>query len=124
MSNPNNHLQLIGRLTGDPELRRLESGKTVCNMRLAVDGMGGREEAGYIDVAVWGNPGEACARTLAKGWLVAASGALQVRVWKTDERSGIDVSIPFAAVRFLTAPKPRTDQSTGQAQPVEEPIAF
>ena len=111
MSNPTNNTTQIGRLTSDPELRELADDKSVCNMRLAVDGLAGRNETGYIDVAVWGKAGGACAKTLTQGWLVAVAGELQVKPWKRDERSGVNVSIPFATVKFLAAPR-------GEREPV------
>ena len=105
MSNPNNTIQLIGRLTADPELRTTTSGKQVCGMRLAVDGLGGKDTAGYIDLSCWNAPGQACARTLTKGWKVAVSGELQISPWERDGRKGLNISIPFATVEFLTAPR-------------------
>ena len=70
-----NSIQLTGRLTRDPELRATTTGDPVCGLRLAVDGMGRRNDVGYIDVTVYGKPGEACARHLTRGWLVGVSGA-------------------------------------------------
>ena len=74
-----NSISLTGRLTQDPELRTLPTGSTVCRLRLAVNGMGrgGRDETGYINVSAFGNAGEAAARVLTKGWLVAVDGRLQ-----------------------------------------------
>jgi hypothetical protein len=36
-----------GRLTKDPELKALPSGTSVCELRLAVDGMGRGREVGF-----------------------------------------------------------------------------
>jgi single-stranded DNA-binding protein len=63
---------LTGRLTCDPELVQLENG-SVCRMGLAVENMG-RNETGYVDVSTFGKPGEAAARVLSQGWLVAVDG--------------------------------------------------
>ena len=59
-----NSYQATGRLTRDPELRTLPSGDSVCEMRLAIDGMGrgGRDPVGYLDVRSYGKPGEAAAQ--------------------------------------------------------------
>lgn len=56
-----------GRLTKDPELKALPSGTSVCELRLAVDGMGRGHEVGYINVSVFGSGGEAAAEYLSKG---------------------------------------------------------
>ena len=46
-----NRYAATGFLTRDPEQRALPSGSTVCQMRLAVKGMGPNYATGYIDVA-------------------------------------------------------------------------
>jgi single-strand DNA-binding protein len=98
-----NNIQLTGRLVRDPELVQLDSG-SVCRMRLAIENMG-RNETGYIDVSTFGKPGEAAARLLSKGWLVAVDGRLDYRQWVADDganRSAIGV---VGNVEFLAAPR-------------------
>ncbi len=81
-----NRVALTGRLTQDPELRSTPNGTSVCRMRLAVDGMGaaGRDAAGFINVTEFGKPGEASARRLSKGWLVAFDGRLDHQSWEKE----------------------------------------
>ncbi len=81
-----NRVVLTGRLTQDPELRSTPSGTAVCRMRVAVDGMGaaGRDAAGFINVTEFGKAGEASARRLGKGWLVAFDGRLDHQSWEKD----------------------------------------
>jgi single-strand DNA-binding protein len=78
-----NTTTVIGGLTRDPELKALTEGN-VCKLRLAVDGMARGGETGYIDVDVFGKPGEACAEHLSKGREVAVKGRLQWREWKPE----------------------------------------
>jgi single-strand DNA-binding protein len=78
-------MTITGRLTQDPDLVSLPSGDSVCNLRLAVDGMAPGRETGYVDVAAFGKSGEAAAKVLSKGWLVAVDGRLEYRTWKTDD---------------------------------------
>ena len=115
-----NAITLTGRLTQDPELRELPSGDTACRLRLAVDGMGrgGRDQVGYINVTTFGNPGEAAARVLAKGWLVAVDGRLEYGEWQTDDTRRHDYEI-VGNVEFLAAPRNdnRPDSETVQQQP-------
>jgi len=47
-----NKVICTGRLTKDPELRKISEEMSVCQLRLAVDGMGRGREVGYVDVAV------------------------------------------------------------------------
>ena len=109
-----NSITITGRLTQDPEQRTLPSGSTVCRLRLAVDGMGrgGRDEVGYVNVSAFGNPGEAAARVLTKGWLVAVDGRLQYGEWETDEGTRRHDYEIVGNVEFLAAPRGENDNQT------------
>jgi single-strand DNA-binding protein len=100
-------IQLTGRLVRDPDLRNLENGSSVCVLRLAVDGMGrgGPDQAGFVNVASFGKPGQAAADTLTKGWLVAVTGRLQHETWQTPEESSRESYGIIGHVEFLAAPK-------------------
>jgi len=101
-------LTLTGRLTRDPELHTLPSGDPVCNLRLAVDGMAPQRGTGYIDVSTFGKPGEAAARVLSKGWLVAFDGRLEQRSWQTDDDQTRYAYQAIGNVEFLAAPRNST----------------
>jgi single-strand DNA-binding protein len=106
-----NRYVCVGNLTRDPELRELPSGSTVCGLRVAVDGMGRGEDTGYIDVSVFGKPGEAAARYLSKGWLVGVDGRLEFGQWQTDTgEKRFDYSV-IGSVEFLSAPHPAGEES-------------
>jgi len=101
-----NKIICTGRLTKDPELRQVSEEMKVCQLRLAVDGMGRGREVGYINVAVFGKAAEACGEYLKKGWLVAVDGRLEYGEWETDGgEKRHDYSV-VGNVEFLTAPKP------------------
>lgn len=108
-----NSVNLIGRLTSDPELRRLESGMSVCNMRIAINGI--REnEVTYIDVVSFEKQAEACAKHLSKGRKVGVSGRLSHSEWDADDGSKRSKHEVIGRVEFLDAPPNRN----GSAQPV------
>jgi len=94
-----------GRLTKDPELKALPTGTNVCDLRLAVDGMGRGREVGYINVSVFGNSAQPAAEYLAKGWLVAVDGRLEYGEWDSEGTKRHDYTV-VGNVEFLTAPKP------------------
>jgi single-strand DNA-binding protein len=101
-----NKIICTGRLTKDPELRQVSEEMKVCQLRLAVDGMGRGREVGYVNVAVFGAGGEAAAKVLAKGWLVAVDGRLEYGEWETEGgEKRHDYSV-VGNVEFLTAPRP------------------
>ena len=81
-----NRVLLTGRLTRDPELRSLASGKTVTQFSLATNEYrGGQEKSEFHTVVTWDRLAEICAQYLGKGQLVAIEGRLQTRQWE-DER--------------------------------------
>ena len=107
-----NRVVLTGNLTRDPELRSLQSGTSVCSLRIAVNtrrkGSGGdwEDKANFFDVTVWGAQGENCARYLAKGRPVAIDGRLEWREWEGkdgEKRQSIDVVAD--SVQFLSSPR-------------------
>jgi single-strand DNA-binding protein len=87
-----NSITLVGRLTRDPELRSTGSGMSVTSLRVAYtqsrkNGSTGQweEEAGYIDVTVFGNQADTVAKFLAKGRQIVVQGRLDFRQWQTNE---------------------------------------
>ncbi|HZK73769.1 MAG TPA: single-stranded DNA-binding protein [Clostridia bacterium] len=105
-----------GRLTKDPDLRSLPSGTSVCELRLAVDGMGRNNEVGYVNVSVYGASGEAAARVLSKGWKVAVDGRLQWGEWEVDGAKRHDYTV-VGFVEFLSEPREQSEQPEQIAEP-------
>jgi len=109
-----NKFLCTGRLTKDPELRTISEDSKVCQLRIAVDGMGRAREVGYINVSVFGKAGEAAAEYLSKGWLVAVDGRIEYAEWDSDGTKRHDYTV-VGNVEFLTAPR----QSSEQAAPAQ-----
>ena len=86
-----NRVTVTGNLTRDPELRSLNSGTSVCKLRVAVntrrkDQTGNWvDKPNYFDVTVWGAQGENCANYLSRGRPVAVDGRLEWREWESQE---------------------------------------
>ena len=82
-----NKVFLTGRLTRDPEMRNLASGKSVTTFTVASNEFlsGGREKAEYSNVVTWDRLAEIAGTYLGKGQQVAIEGRLQTRSWD-DER--------------------------------------
>src|ERR1700722_7784327 len=79
-----NTIVLVGRLTADPELRKLPDGRSVCDLRLAVNDR--RDQpAMFIDVATFGPQADPCQENLAKGRQVAVTGRLTHKEWETKD---------------------------------------
>ena len=82
-----NKVLLVGRLTRDPELRTLPSGKHVANFTIATNeyrGTGAEERTEYHAIVAWDRLAEICGQFLGKGQLVDFEGRLQTRQWDDD----------------------------------------
>jgi single-strand DNA-binding protein len=109
-----NRVVLVGRLTRDPELRSLPSGRALCSLRIASnspqrepDGEYG-ERPNFFDVDVFGPPAEVVAEHMRRGRRVCVDGRLSWREWETsDEQKRQAVSIQADRVQFLDSPGER-----------------
>lgn len=101
-----NSYTATGRLTTGPQLRYLPDGTPVCQIRIAVEGMGrgGRGETGYINATQFGEPGLAAAKVLSTGWLVAIDGRLEYHEWEQDGKTRHDYQV-VGRIEFLAAPR-------------------
>ena len=83
-----NKVLLTGRLTRDPELRVLASGKNVTTFSVATNEYvgNGKEKAEFHSVVAWDRLADICASYLGKGAMVAVEGRLQTRQW--DDEAG------------------------------------
>lgn len=78
-----NKVNLVGRLTRDPEVKNTTTGKAVATFTLAVDrrfkNKDGQKEADFIPLVVWGKQAEFVGQYLSMGSQIGLSGRLQVR---------------------------------------------
>ena len=113
---------LIGRLTRDPEVKYIPSGKAVCTFTLAVDrnfnNAQGEKEADFIPCVVWDKLAELCGKFLSKGRLTAVSGRIQTRTYETSDGTKRYITeIVADEVQFLERAK---EQSQEQAPPIDK----
>ena len=85
-----NHIDIMGRLVGDPELRSTSSNIKVASFRIACDrevyGKDKEKETDFIDCVAWRQKGEFICRNFHKGDMIVLSGRLQIRPW--EDRDG------------------------------------
>ena len=84
-----NKVLLAGRLTRDPEMRALASGKHVTQFSVATTEYAGngKERPEYHNIVTWDRLAEICGRYLGKGQQVAIEGRIQTRTW--DDEKGL-----------------------------------
>ena len=91
-----NRVVLVGRLTRDPELRKTQSGTSVCSFTMAVGrrvSTQGQPDADFINCVAFGRQGEFAEKYLKQGTKIVISGRIQtgsytnrdgVKVYTTD----------------------------------------
>ena len=90
-----NRVILTGRLARDPELRKTQSGLSVCSFQLAVDRpkLKGQDEAvtDWISCQAWNKTAEYIGNYAKKGTLIGVDGRIQTRNY--DNASGQKVYV-------------------------------
>lgn len=111
-----NNLHIIGRLTGDPDLRTTRDGKDVCTFSVAVSRkrkIEGQPDADFFRVSAWGEKGKVCQKYLFKGARVSVTGSVSVSTYtnnKGEARANMDVMADD--VEFLSSREER-DKASG-----------
>lgn len=86
-----NRVELVGRLTKDPELRKTQSGLSYCQFTLAVDRRVSKDSqtqqtADFIGCVAWRQSADYLSSYGQKGSVVAVEGKIQTRNY--DDRDG------------------------------------
>ena len=117
-----NKVMLGGRLTREPELRRIPSGTAVLDLGLAVNRVTTRdgvkhEETCFVDLVAWERQAETIAKYLHKGDPIFVEGRLQLDTW-TDKGGAKRNRLRVVVERFEFV-----GGRTGDATPSRAPVA-
>ena len=86
-----NSICLMGRLTGDPELKTTQSGVSVTSFSVAVDrayrSKDQERQTDFINCVAWRNTAEFISRYFRKGQRIALQGSLQSRKYTANDGS-------------------------------------
>lgn len=123
-----NRVDLVGRLTRDPELRHTSSGRAVCQINLAINrtftNQNGEREADFINVVVWDKQAENVCKYVSKGRLVSVEGRLQSRSYDDKDGKKVYVTEVIAnSVQFLSTGG-NNSSNNGYSVPESNPFDF
>ena len=82
---------VVGRVTGDPEVRTTPNGQSVTSFGVATNrywtNAGGekQDKVEFHNIVVWGKLAEICGQYLAKGALVLIEGRLETQSWEGQD---------------------------------------
>lgn len=113
-----NRVILTGRLTKDPELRKTQTGLSVCSFQLAVDRpkQKGQDDAvtDWISCQVWRQAADYICNYAKKGALLAVDGRLQTRSY--DNASGQKVHVTEIVCERVEIQRQASTQGSGKQQ--------
>ena len=117
-----NKVLLTGRLTRDPEMRALASGKHVTQFSVATNEYAGngKERPEFHNIVTWDRLAEICGRYLGKGQQVALEGRIQTRTW--DDEKGArhwKTEIVANSVEMLSGRKKKDYEAESAAEGLE-----
>ena len=102
MSKP---IDLEGRVTHDPILRKTKTGKSVCICAIAMDHPVKGEAkpyVSYIDIETWEKLADLCAENIKKGRIIQATGRLKQDRWQDDNgKSRSKIKLVSNQVKFI-----------------------
>lgn len=107
-----NKIQIIGRLTANPELRTTGTGLQVCTFNVAVSRRFNRDEVDFFPVTTWRDVAINCNKYLAKGSQVGVCGSLQIK--RYEDKDGIKrtaVDLQAEEVEFLSQKSTESQQT-------------
>lgn len=129
-----NKVQLIGRLTRDPEARTFSGGGKVVAFGFAVVGQRKKnqstgkweDEPCFVDVKAFNRESgsklaDVCEKYLRKGGLAYIEGHLILEQWEKDGQKFSKVKVVLEDVQFLEPAKTQQQQEPGE---VEVPVGF
>lgn len=108
-----NKVELIGRLTKNPELRYIQgSGTATCTVTIAIDRYNSKtksKEADFIPVVIWNKQAENIATYMEKGCMIAVIGRIQTRSYEAKDGTKRYVTEvvadPYGGIEFLSKGK-------------------
>ena len=102
-----NKVELVGRLTRDPELRTTASGSNVASFTVAVNrpvsSQNGERQADFISCSVWNKQAENLAKYCHKGDLIGVEGSIRTRSYDAqDGTKRYTTEVLADRIEFLT----------------------
>lgn len=120
-----NNVELIGRLTRDPDVRYTQAGVCVVNFSLAVNrgkDKDGKEMVDYPRIVCFSKTGEFVEKYVKKGYLVAVTGRVSTSSYEKDGQKIFDTRIVGERVESLEKKKeePKKDDDLSMFQQIDD----
>lgn len=111
---------LMGRLTGNPEMRTTPAGVSVCTFTMAVNrrfrNSAGDYDADFINCVAWRNTAEFISKNFSKGKMLSIVGTIQTRTYEKDGQKRYVTEV-IAEEAYFTGEKKEADTSANLSAP-------
>ena len=112
-----NQTVIVGRLVAEPSLQKVDSGKKVANITVAVPrsykNENGEYDTDFVDCVLWGGIAENTIEYCKKGDMLGIKGRVQTDVYKDDEGKSKKVTKVIAEkVSFLAKAREEETEKT------------
>lgn len=115
----NNNFILIGRLTKEPELRATSTGKSVCDITLAVNNS--KDDVSFININLWNKTAEIVSKYCKKGDLVGTQGIIKNNNY--EDKNGVKhYGYTFMANQISLLSKSEKKEEQQVKEPEEDPF--
>lgn len=112
-----NQLNLMGRLTADPEIKTTTTGKSVVSFTLAVDRdhtpSGEERKTDFVNCVAWNGTAEFISKYFRKGKLMAVAARLQSRQYENTEGKKITVWEALVSNAYFGGDKTESSPNIG-----------
>lgn len=114
-----NKVQLIGRLTKDPDLRYTKSNIAVASYTIAINtGYGEKQQTDYINISSWGKSGELVSNYFKKGQAIALVGRLRSNNYEdSNGNKRYTVEVITEDIEFVGS---KNEKQNGQDEEIEK----
>ena len=115
-----NQVNLLGRLTKDPELKYGASGTAFCKFTLAVNRAFKKDEVDFINCTAFGKAAETIAEYVRKGDQFAIGGRLQVDTYESNGEKKYSTSVMVDGFTFISKAKGEGNSNAGSPKQEKE----
>ena len=111
-----NKVILVGNTCNDIEVRKTQSGKSVCEFALAInENYGGENRTDFIDIQAWEKTAENLAKFVSKGSKLLVEGKIRTSTYQTQDGKKMKRTVVVASnFEFM-----QTKQTIQQPQPIQ-----
>lgn len=114
-----NRVVLVGRITADPEVRKTQSGLSVCTFTVAMNRRTNREVSDFVRCTAWRQTADFMGQYITKGALIGVEGSLQSGSYE-DKETGKRINtleVSCDSVQALESRSSRQQASQNSGQP-------